>query len=99
MTSAGISVHMVMQLCMPAVCVCLQDFRANIIVANTFNFCAQVLASKLDLALVNFVPEEPSDPLLTSVYPNSNRRAFIPNSLAYVPFAKTGILTQHMVSS
>lgn len=66
-------------------------------VANILNFCAQVLTSKLDKAFINFMPDVPHDPILTSMYPNSNRRMFVPTPLSFVPLARAGNYNQTMV--
>ena len=68
-------------------------------VATSFNPCTQVLASKLDKPFINFFPAGPIDPMLTSIYPNSNRRALAPNPLPYVPQAGHTAATQHMVGT
>ena len=59
------------------------------IVATSLNPCTQVLASKLDKPFIDFFPAGPIDPMLTSIYPNSNRRALAPNPLPYVPSSWT----------
>ena len=66
-------------------------------VATSINLCTQVLASKLDKPFIDFFPAGPIDPMLTSIYPNSNRRALAPNPLSYVPQAGQTAATQHMV--
>ena len=68
-------------------------------VANNEDMCTQVLASKLDKPFVNYIPHGPSDPLLTTLYPNSNRRTFIPLPLSYLPLGSTVNNNQHLVSS
>ena len=59
--------------------------------------CTQVLASKLDTAVVNFSSGGPQDPGHTSVYPSSNNRMFLPSPLSYLPQVGTGIGSQQMV--
>ena len=75
----------------------MQEFQADLMVATTFNPCAQVLASKLDKPFINYFPAGPIDPMLTSIFPSSNRRALAPNPLSYVPQAGHTAATQHMV--
>ena len=75
----------------------MQDFQADIMLATSLNLCAQVLASKLDKAFINYIPAGPIDPFFTTIYPNSNRRAFMPNPLSYVPQAGDVIPSQRMV--
>ena len=66
-------------------------------VATTLNPCAQVLASRLDKPFINYFPAGPIDPMMTSIYPSSNRRALAPNPLSYVLQAGHTAATQHMV--
>ena len=66
-------------------------------VATSMNPCAQVLASKLDKSFINYFPAGPIDPFFTTIYPNSNRRAFLPNPLSYTPQGRSVVSTQHMV--
>ena len=75
----------------------MQDFKADVIVATSMNLCAQVLASKLDKSFVNYFPAGPIDPFFTTIYPDSNRRAFLPNPLSYTPQGGSVMATQHMV--
>ena len=77
---------------------CTQAFNADVLVGEPPHLCIQVLASKLDKAFVGFTPMGPRDPLSSSIYPKSGRKAFLPNPLAYVPQADAEIITQHMVS-
>ncbi len=76
----------------------MQEFQTDVIVATTMNLCAQVLASKLDKSFINYFPAGPIDPFFTSIYPDSNRRAFMPNPLSYNPQGGSVGVTQHMVS-
>ena len=64
----------------------------------TYVLCTRVLAAKLDIALIDYSPLAPLDPLHTSIYSMSNRRTFLPNPLSYVPQACTGNTSQRMVS-
>ena len=66
-------------------------------VATTMNLCAQVLASKLDKNFINYFPAGPIDPFFTTIYPDSNRRAFMPNPLSYNPQGGSVTTSQHMV--
>ena len=66
-------------------------------VATSMNLCTQVLASKLDKGFINYFPAGPFDPFFTTIYPNSNRRAFMPNPLSYNPQAGSVVASQHMV--
>lgn len=75
----------------------MQGFQADIMLATSLNLCAQVLASKLDKAFINYIPAGPIDPFFTTIYPNSNRRAFMPNPLSYVPQAGDVTPSQRMV--
>ena len=75
----------------------MQEFQADILVATSMNTCTQVLASKLDKSFVNYFPAGPIDPLFTALYPRSNRRAFLPNPLSYVPQAGEVVTSQFLV--
>ena len=75
----------------------MQAFQADLIVGDCLVMCTQVLASKLDTAVINFSSSGPRDPVHTSVYRNSNQRMFLPIPLPYLPQAYTGIGSQHMV--
>ena len=79
--------------------VCMQGFQADVLVGEPPHLCIQVLASKLDKAIIGFSPLGPRDPFSTSIYSKSSHRAFLPNPPAYVPQTHAGIATQHMVSS
>lgn len=81
-------------------CVCKQAFQASLMVANNEDMCTQVLASKLDKPFVNYVSHGPWDPMLTSMYPNSNCRTFIPLLLSYLPILGSTVdKGQRLVSS
>lgn len=75
----------------------MQEFQADILVATSMNACTQILASKLDKSFVNYFPAGPIDPFFTAIYPRSNRRAFLPNPLSYVPQAGDVTTSQYMV--
>lgn len=75
----------------------MQEFQADILVATSMNTCTQILASKLDKSFVNYFPAGPIDPFFTAIYPRSNRRAFVPNPLSYVPQAGEVVTSQYMV--
>ncbi|CAL5228007.1 g11062 [Coccomyxa viridis] len=74
----------------------LQAFQADLMLGYTYVLCTRVLAAKLDIALIDYSPLAPLDPLHTSIYSMSNRRTFLPNPLSYVPQACTGNTSQRM---
>ncbi len=67
--------------------------------AEAFYSCTGILASRLDLPWVNYFPAAPLEPYLTSIWPSSPRRAFVPNPLSYFPQNTMSTTTQFMVCS
>ena len=75
----------------------VQDFGADVMLAEMFTPCSALLAHKLDLSWINHWPIAQVEPHFTSLWPSSNRRLFQPNPLAYFPQFKTRSTTQMMV--
>ena len=77
----------------------MQAMKPDLLLGIHINPCTQVLASRLNIPFVSLLLAAPIEPLLTSLWPGSNRRAFLPNPLSYYPQLGMQIASQHMVSS
>ena len=75
----------------------LQEYGADVMIAEQFAPCSALLAHTLDLPWINHWPIAQVEPHFTSLWPASNRRLFQPNPLAYFPQFKTRSTTQMMV--
>ena len=70
----------------------LQDFNADVMLAEMLFFCTPILASKLDKPWINFFPAAPIEPLTTFLY-----HLFLPNPISHNPQSYSQITTQRMV--
>ena len=61
-----------------------QATNADLLLAENFNPCTRVLASKLNLSFVDYFPAGPYEPFFTSWW-KGNRQAVWPNPLSYFP--------------
>lgn len=80
----------------------LQEYEADVMIAEMFEPCSALLAHTLNLPWINHWPVSPMEPFATSLWPGSNRRLFQPNPLSYYPQFRSessGPTTQHMVGS
>lgn len=76
-----------------------QSFKPDILLASTFYSGTQILASRLDVPIVNYFPTGPFDPFFTSLWRGSSRRGFLPNPLSYNPQIDMESTSQIMVSA
>ncbi len=65
--------------------------------ATTMFPAVPILASRLNISFVNYFPAGAIEPFFTTLYRGSNRRAFLPNPLSYMPQVDLHVTSQHMV--
>ena len=74
-----------------------QAFKPDIMLATTMFPAVPVLASRLNISFVNYFPAGAIEPFFTTLYRGSNRRAFLPNPLSYMPQVDLPVTSQHLV--
>ena len=79
------------------ICLRLQAFKADVLLAENLYPCSALLAHKLALPWVNYWAPAPLEPDLTSLWSGANRRLFQPNPLSYLPQSWMRTTTQRMV--
>lgn len=75
----------------------MQGLHADLLLASSMYPCTQVIASKLDRPFVNYFPAGSLEPMMTSLWPGSNRRLFLPNPLSYFPQHGVSVTSQRLV--
>ena len=75
-----------------------QGFEPELLLGPSTFPCLQVLGSKLDLPVVNFIPAGPIDPVFSLLWRGTNHRAAVPNPLSYLPQVGMSVASQHLVS-
>lgn len=77
----------------------VQEFKPDLILGEMFYPCTALIAWKLSVPWVNYWAVAALEPYLTSLWPESPRRLFVPNPISYFPQIRMKTNTQLMVTS
>ena len=76
---------------------CEQELKPDLLLGTSFFPTVQVLAKRLNISFVDYFPAGAIEPFFTTLWRGSNRRAFLPNPLAYHPQMDMHVTSQYMV--